>query len=191
VGIAARNLTFCLDNQSTGPVVSRSAVSVGSRLHGVVTLTTATERATGIEAVFTVVFELEHSYLLGGSPRRAFRDAKVQRIENMASDIAVGIAVLAAAKKDDQVKREKQARQREEERRLRELALRRDHIAERRGKALDEVLEEVASLDRLRRLVANLRGEEMSGSAGRVTEFLLDRRTRAAVRETEAVWRRR
>jgi len=138
-----------------------------------------------------LVFELEHSYLLGGSPRRAFRDAKVQRIENMASDIAVGIAVLAAAKKDDQVKREKQARQREEERRLRELALRRDHIAERRGKALDEVLEEVASLDRLRRLVANLRGEEMSGSAGRVTEFLLDRRTRAAVRETEAVWRRR
>ena len=61
MGIAARNLTFCLDNQSTGPVFSRSAVSVGSRLHGVVTLTTATERATGIEAVFTVVFELEHS----------------------------------------------------------------------------------------------------------------------------------
>ncbi len=63
-----------------------------------------------------LVFELEHSYLLGGSPRRSFKDAKVQRIENMASDIAVGIAVLAAAKKDDQVKREEQARQREEER---------------------------------------------------------------------------
>jgi hypothetical protein len=106
-----------------------------------------------------LVFELEHSYLLGGSPRRSFKDAKVQRIENMASDIAVGIAVLAAAKKDDQVKREEQARQREEERRLRELAFRRDHIAERRGKALDDVLEEMASLDRLRRLVANLRGE--------------------------------
>ena len=30
-------------------------------MRGVVTLTTATERATGIEAVFTVVFELEHS----------------------------------------------------------------------------------------------------------------------------------
>jgi len=119
-----------------------------------------------------LVFELEHSYLLGGSPRRSFKDAKVQRIENMASDIAVGIAVLAAAKKDDQVKREEQARQREEERRLRELALRRDHIAERRGKALDEVLEEMASLDRLRRLVANLRGEEMAESTGRVAEFL-------------------
>ncbi|WP_414899737.1 hypothetical protein ACMT1E_08865 [Sphingomonas flavalba] len=119
-----------------------------------------------------LAFELEQSYLLGGSPRRSFKDAKVQRIENMASDIAVGIAVLAAAKKDDQVKREEQARQREEERRLRELALRRDHIAERRGKALDEVLEEMASLDRLRRLVANLRAEKMSESTGRIGEFL-------------------
>lgn len=130
-----------------------------------------------------LVFELEHSYLLGGSPRRSFKDAKVQRIENMASDIAVGIAVLAAAKKDDQVKREEQARQREEDRRLREFALRRDHIAERRGKALDEVLEEMASLDRLRRLVANLRGEQMSGSTGRVTEFLGLAERRLASRE--------
>jgi hypothetical protein len=130
-----------------------------------------------------LVFELEQSYLLGGSPRRSFKDAKVQRIENMASDIAVGIAVLAAAKKDDQVKREEQARHREEERRLRELALRRDHIAERRGKALDEVLEEMASLDRLRRLVANLRGEEMSGSTGRVAEFLGLAERRLASRE--------
>lgn len=34
-----------------------------------------------------------------------------------------------------------------------------------------EELEEMASLDRLRRLVADLRGEEMSISAGRVAEF--------------------
>jgi ribonuclease D len=101
----------------------------------------------------------------------------------MASDIAVGIAVLAAAKKDDQVKREEQARQREEERRLRELALRRDHIAERRGQALDEVLEEMAALDRLRRLIANLRGEEMSERTGRVGEFLGLAERRLASRE--------
>lgn len=119
-----------------------------------------------------LAFELEQSHLLGGSPRRSFKDAKVQRIENMASDIAVGIVVLAAAKKDDRVKREEQARQREEERRQRELSLRKVHIAERRGKALEEVLEEMASLDRLRRLVTNLRSEEMSGSTGRVAEFL-------------------
>ena len=130
-----------------------------------------------------LALELEHSYLLGGSPRRSFKDAKIQRIENMASDIAVGIAVLAAAKKDDRSKREEQARREAEARRQRELALRRDHIAERRGKALEEVLEEMASLDRLRRLVANLRVEDMSGSTGRVAEFLALAERRLASRE--------
>lgn len=130
-----------------------------------------------------LAFELEHSYLLGGSPRRSFKDAKVQRIENMASDIAVGIAVLAAAKKDDHAKREEQARKEAEARRQRELALRKDHIAERRGKALDEVLEEMASLDRLRRLVAILRAEEISGSTGRVAEFLALAERRLGSRE--------
>lgn len=130
-----------------------------------------------------LAFELEQSYLLGGSPRRSFKDAKVQRLENMASDIAVGIAVLAAAKKDDRVKREEQARQQAEARHQRELALRKNHIAERRGKALDEVLEEMASLDRLRRLVANLRSEEISGSTGRVVGFLELAERRLASRE--------
>jgi hypothetical protein len=130
-----------------------------------------------------LAFELEQFYLLGGSPRRSFKDAKVQRIENMASDIAVGIVVLAAAKKDDHVKREEQARQREEERRQRELALRQGHVAERRGKALEEVLEEMASLDRLKRLVAGLHGEEMSGSTGRVAEFLALAQRRLTSRE--------
>lgn len=127
--------------------------------------------------------ELEHFYLLSGTPRRAFKDAKVQRIENMTGDIAVGIAVLAAAKKDDHFKREGQARQREEERRQRELALRQDHIAERRGKALDEVLDEIAALDRLRRLVAGLRGEGMAENTGRVAGFLGLAERRLAARE--------
>ncbi len=62
-----------------------------------------------------LAIELEQFYLLGGSPRRSFKDAKIQRIENMAADIAVGIAVLAAAKKDDRIKRDEQARIREED----------------------------------------------------------------------------
>ncbi|WP_226998446.1 hypothetical protein [Tardibacter chloracetimidivorans] len=76
-----------------------------------------------------------------------------------------------------------EARQREDERRLRELALHRDHIAERRGKVLDEVLEESASLDRRRRLVAGLRSEEISGSTARVAEFLGLAERRLASRE--------
>src|SRR3546814_4006555 len=77
-------------------------------------------------------FELEHRYLLAGSPRRSFRDAKIQRLETMASDIAVGIAVLAAAKKEDRLRREEQAREREEARRQRALVLRSRHVEERR-----------------------------------------------------------
>jgi hypothetical protein len=41
-------------------------------------------------------FEFE-LYVLGGSaPRRSFRDARIQRLANMVSEIAVGLAVLAA-----------------------------------------------------------------------------------------------
>lgn len=130
-----------------------------------------------------IAFELDQSYLLGSRPRRSFKDAKIQRIENMASDIAVGIAVLAAAKKDDRSRREEQARREAEARRLRELALRRDYIAERRGKALDEVLEELATLDRLRRLVTNLRAENLAESAGRVSQFLILAERRLESRE--------
>lgn len=119
-----------------------------------------------------LAFELEQSYLVGGSPRRSFKDAKVQRIENMAGDIAVGIAVMAAAKKDDRRKREEQARQEAERRRQRELALRQQHIAERRDKCLDVILDEVAALDRLRRLVAGLRAEHLAAGTDRVTAFL-------------------
>lgn len=50
-------------------------------------------------------------------------------------------------------------------------------------KALDEVLEQIASLDRLRRLVANLHSEEMAGSTGRVAEFLGLAERRLASRE--------
>lgn len=56
-------------------------------------------------------------------------------------------------------------------------------IAERRVKALDEVLEELAALDRLRRLVAGLRSEEMVDSTDRVEGFLDLAERRLASRE--------
>jgi len=45
------------------------------------------------------------------------------------------------------------------------------------------MLEEMASLDRLRRLVANLRSEDLSGSTGRVAEFPKLAERRLASRE--------
>jgi hypothetical protein len=77
-------------------------------------------------------FELEHVYVWNGlSPRRSFRDGKVQRLETMASDIAVGLAVLAAAKTAQRLRQEAEQRRIKEERRLRELVLRSRHIEER------------------------------------------------------------
>ena len=57
-------------------------------------------------------FEFEQVYVLGGGtgPRRSFRDAKVQRLETMASEIGVGLAVLAAAKTEQRLKREAEER---------------------------------------------------------------------------------
>jgi hypothetical protein len=128
-------------------------------------------------------FEFEQCYLRGGSPRRSFRDAKVQRLETMASEIAVGMAVLAAAKQADRLRREEEAREREEARCRRELALRAQHVEERRGAALDEILGELAALDRLRRLVADLREVHGSAADGRLKEFVAFAERRLASRE--------
>lgn len=128
-------------------------------------------------------FELEHAYLMGGSPRRSYRDAKVQRLEKMAVDIAVGIKVLAAARKEDRVRREADARQREEERQRRERVLRQKHIDERRSKALDSLLEEMASLDRLRRLVSSLRAELEADASARVAVLVTFAEEKLARRE--------
>jgi hypothetical protein len=128
-------------------------------------------------------FELEHNYLLAGAPRRAFRDAKTQRLETMASDMAVGLMVMAAAKKDDRARRDEAERIRKEEQQRREQVLRSKYVEERRGKALDAILEEVGDLDRLRRLIASLSAERPGESEGRVGAFLAFARQKLAMRE--------
>lgn len=130
-----------------------------------------------------LALELEHCYLLGGSPRRSFRDAKIQRLEAMAADIAVGIAALVAAKQEDRRRREEEAKQREEARRRRELALRAKHVEERRSSALDGILEELASLERLQRLVGRLPAKLPSSLDKRLSAFLAFARERLASRE--------
>ena len=128
-------------------------------------------------------FELEQAYLLGGGPRRTFRDAKVQRLEDMASDIAVGIAVMVAARKEDRLRREEERQRRAEEKQRRDLAARARHVQERRGKALDALLGELEALERLRRFVSVL--ETQSDDAeGRVGELLAFARQRLAHQET-------
>lgn len=118
-------------------------------------------------------FELEHVYVFAGSaPRRSFRDAKVQRLENMASDIAVGLAVLAAAKTGQRIRREADQRRMEQERLRRELAARAKHIEDRRTAGLGVILTELDELDRLGRLIAMLTKEVPPTPTPRLTAFL-------------------
>ena len=114
---------------------------------------------------------LELEYFYGaGSPRRAFRDGKVQRLEEMAGDIAVGIAVFAAAKTEQRLEREAEQRRVEEQRRLREQALRTQHVEERRVAALGRIVDDIEQAEKLRRLLGKL-GMSDAGDA-RVAEFI-------------------
>jgi hypothetical protein len=129
-------------------------------------------------------FEFEQVYVFQGSaPRRSFRDAKVQRLENMASDIAVGLAVLAAAKTEDRLRREGEQQRIEEERRRRELAARIKHVEDRRAAGLAEVLSELDELDRLRRLIAMLTEKIPAEQSPRLSAFLAWTREHLAQRE--------
>lgn len=130
-------------------------------------------------------FELEEVHISGGqSPRKSFRDAKVQRIESMANDIAVGMAALLAAKIDQRLKREEQQRKWEEERRQREAAQRARKIEERRAAALSEILSELEQLDRLRRLLRLISPQGGLELSGRVGEFISWSEQYLAKRET-------
>lgn len=87
-----------------------------------------------------LAFEFDIYLRYASQVRRAFKDAKLQRLENLAPDIAIGLAVLAAAKAEDDQKAE-EARLREEEAKLRRIeAQRLAYIAERRDKVIEDVL---------------------------------------------------
>ncbi|MFT4184310.1 MAG: hypothetical protein QM636_20590 [Rhizobium sp.] len=90
----------------------------------------------------------------------------------MASDIAVGLAVLAAAKTEERLRREAEQRRIEEEHCRRELAARVKHIQDRRTTGLSTLLSELDELDRLRRLIAMLTEEVSAEPSPRLSAFL-------------------
>ncbi len=90
----------------------------------------------------------------------------------MANDIAVGLAVLAAAKTEQRLEREAEQRRIEEERRRRELAARIKHIEDRRTAGLGAILTELDELDRLRRLFLMLNAEISAEPAPCLSAFL-------------------
>jgi hypothetical protein len=96
---------------------------------------------------------------------------KICRKHDVPGEIAVGIAVLAAAKSQARLQREAELRRQEEQRLLRQQALRSKHVEDRRAEALDAILAELAQVERLRALVATLK-DPVGDSDRRVREFL-------------------
>lgn len=120
-----------------------------------------------------LTFEIEDPGIYRGqAPRRNFRDGKTQRLETMASDIAIGMAVLAAAKAQERARREAEARRLEEQRRHREAQARQVHIEQRRTEALGALLAELSELERLRRLIPLLETTQPTSGTPRLSTFL-------------------
>ncbi|WP_209439323.1 hypothetical protein [Sinorhizobium arboris] len=101
----------------------------------------------------------------------------------MASDIAVGLAVLAAAKTEDRLRREAEQRKIEEERRRRELVARIKHVEDRRTAGLAAILSELDELERLRRLISMLTEKVPAEPSPRLSAFLPWTREHLAQRE--------
>lgn len=106
-----------------------------------------------------------------------------QRLEGMASVIAVGLAVLAVAKREDRSRREVEQRQREEEQQRREKLARIKHIEDRRTAGLGAILKELEELDRLRHLIAMLTRDVVESPSPRVTALLAWAKEHLAKRE--------
>jgi hypothetical protein len=117
-------------------------------------------------------FEMKREFYADhASVRLSFRDAKVQRLENVAPDIGVAIAVLAASQAECRKQATLEAQRRENEQERRAKAERARHIEERRKAELGMILDEVAATERLRTLLCSLRPEVADEPASRVSTF--------------------
>lgn len=116
--------------------------------------------------------ELEDIFYAGGAPRRNFRDGKTQTVESMAEDIAVGLVVFAAAKKEKVQRDRERAEQAELERQRRQDAERRRHISDRRYKEMVAVLADAEEASRLQSLVQHLQSDMSPHKHPRVAEFI-------------------
>ena len=119
-----------------------------------------------------VLFEFDLYLRYSSSLRRSFKDAKVQRLENMANDIAIGLAVLAAAKREDEQRAEEDRIRAEEAARRRNEAKRLAYIEERRLKVLEVAFERMEKRDRLRRLAGQISDELKGTDSPRAAEFI-------------------
>lgn len=117
--------------------------------------------------------ELETIYFSDGSaPRRNFRDGKTQKLETMAEDISVGLAVFASAKIEKMRRDHERAEQMAIERQQRQQAERQRHVTTRRYEEMTSVLDDIEQILRLRDLLQSLEPDLTATENPRATTFV-------------------
>lgn len=104
-------------------------------------------------------------------PRRAFKDGKRQRLEDMAAKVAIGIVIVAEAKAARQRRQEEQARAQERLRRLREREEQRTRLATQRDVELNALIALRERVGHLEGLAATIESFEPSADESRVSVF--------------------
>jgi len=106
-------------------------------------------------------------------PRRAFKDGKRQRLEDMAAKVAIGIVIVAEAKAAQQRREEEHARAQERQRRLREREERRKRLDEQRHAELNALIALQERVGQLEKLAATMDELGPSADESRVGVFRL------------------
>lgn len=104
-------------------------------------------------------------------PRRAFKDGKRQRLEDMAAKVAIGIVIVAEAKAARQRDEEERARAQEIRRREREREEHRKRIEDQRNAELMELIELQSRVGNLEHLVGAVDALGACPGDGRVHVF--------------------
>ncbi|ODT00462.1 MAG: hypothetical protein ABS49_05120 [Erythrobacter sp. SCN 62-14] len=120
-----------------------------------------------------ISFAFDTYVTCAASIRKSFRDGKTQTLENMVPDIAVGLAVIFAGKREDARRAEEARLRREEDDRRHYEAQRLAYIEEKRNKALGTVIERIEHLNRLQNFQDRLTKELGVTDAPRVREMLI------------------
>lgn len=101
-----------------------------------------------------VTFEFD-LFVRQSSVRRSFNDAKIKRLEDMANEIAVGLATIAAAKAEDNRNDEERKVREKEAADRRNKQKRLAYIEDRRMQLLPKLLDRIEKRDQLRQFAAH------------------------------------
>lgn len=105
------------------------------------------------------------------TPRRSFNDGKRQRLEDLVEKIAIGIAVVAAAKAERKREDDERARRYEDQCQRREREARFKYIEDRRADELAKLLDTQLRLEKLEVLMECSGAETGESDDRRVQEF--------------------